>query len=257
MGLVARRRGLIGFLVAALAVTWTSPGLAVPTEFILNGEFGTNAAPSLASWTLIDTANARSSGDTINGSSGNAGFNSYFTSAAFAVLGDTSGDIGGGPTKDTHSISQGFVLPALVDGVPVLDWALTVNFITAFDGKHKNTADTFAATLTGPAGAPGTLFSQNSSGFPECGPGTGCANNQLDQIFIQTFPDLAPGTYTLKFELVEAFNIDTNTAAGIDKVSITGEATLAAVVPEPTSLLLWGLTAVGLGLILRRTTRRP
>lgn len=139
-----------------------------------------------------------------------------------------------------------------------------MRFVTAFDGKSFGTADTFSASLAGPAGAPGTLFSQDSSGFPSClffsGPATTCPDRQLTQSFDQAFAGLAPGSYTLTFTLVEQFklleqlvNIGTNTAAGIDRVSVTGEAT---VVPEPTTLLLWGTTLVGLGALARRVRRR-
>ena len=58
------------------------------------------------------------------------------------------------------------------------------------------------------------------------------------------YAGLLPGAYTLTFSLFEASGSDTNTAAGIDRVSALGAANLAPV-PEPTTLLLWGTTAAG------------
>ena len=88
--------GAYGLLVVVLgSLLIASPAEAVFTEFIVNGEFGTNASPSLSSWTTANTANARASTNTINTSGGNAGFlvgsTGYFTSS-FAVLGDVSGN---------------------------------------------------------------------------------------------------------------------------------------------------------------------
>ena len=267
MGLVARRGGWIGFLVATLAVAWASPALAIP--FILNGEFGTDATPSLSSWTVspsgVDAPNARASTDLINTSVGNAGFSTgtagFFTSA-FAVLGDQSGDIAGPPIAGTHSISQAFTLPSAQDSTTVLSWTVALSFSTVFDGRNNTISqfDTFEATLTGVGG---TLFSQSSSTFPSCGPLTSCSSTQLAQSFSMVYPGLLPGSYTLAFTLVEnatggdsGSSLKTNTAAGVDAVSALGTPTLAAV-SEPTTLLVWGLTAAGLGLILRKTSRRP
>lgn len=269
---VARRRRWIGFLVAALALAWASPALAIPMEFIANGEFGTDATPSLSSWTVspsgVDAPNARASTDSINISGGNAGFSTgtagFFTSA-FALLGDQSGDIAGPPIAGTHSISQAFTLLSLQGSTPVLSWSLALAVSTVFDGRDNaptDKQDTFEATLTGVSGTL-TLFSQTSNGFPECGPATDCTSTQLgQQPFTITYPSLLPGDYTLTFTLVEnaqggssGSSLKTNTAVGVDAVSALGTPTLAAV-SEPTTLLLWGLTAVGLGLILRKTVRR-
>jgi len=277
MRLVAWRRGWFGILVAALAVAWASPAPAIPIPFIANGEFGTDDALSLASWTSTGAAIPRESTHTVNTTGGDAGFNRYFTSA-FAVLGASGADISSTPPGGTSTISQTFTLPGAVGSSTVTSWDLTLSFITAFDGKQSDGPDVFSAALTGQA----TLFSQTSNqhfgsldAFPDCGPLASCANNQKTQSFSALYAGLLPGAYTLTFSLVESDAVwgggpqegtpRTNTAAGIDAVSAPGTAPLAAVsepaplaaVSEPTTLLLWGLTAVGLGLILRRTGRRP
>src|SRR5207245_6446950 len=86
---------------------------AIPIgQQILNGEFGTDATPSLTSWTTSGTANARPSTDALNTSGGNAGFNTFFTSS-FAALGNDAGDISATPFMGTHYIRHTFILPAI------------------------------------------------------------------------------------------------------------------------------------------------
>jgi len=214
---------------------------AIPLgQQISNGDFGNDATPSLTSWTTSGTANARPSTDALNASGGNAGFNTFFASS-FAALGDTAGDISGTPFAGTHSISQTFILPA-ISGT----YNLTISFRTVFDGEGQNNQlDTFRASLNAIS-----LLSQSSLTLPTCGPLASCASTQLAQnAFSQTLVDLLPGTYTLKFELVEQNGNASNTAAGIDSVSVIANSS----VPEPSSLLLlMGAAFVGVSLLARR-----
>jgi len=69
--------------------------------------------------------------------------------------------------------------------------------------------------------------------------------------FSQTLVGLLPGSYTLTFVLIEQNGNASNTAAGIDGVSVTGNGS----VPEPGSLLLMGAAFGGLGLLARRARR--
>ena len=256
--------GAYGLLVVVLgSLLIASPAEAVFTEFIVNGEFGTNASPSLSSWTTANTANARASTNTINTSGGNAGFlvgsTGYFTSS-FAVLGDVRGRIGGPPRGGTSTLSQAFSLPAADGDRQVTSWNLTVSFRTAFDGKYDSEEDDgepdrFWATLTGVTGNLFTQKSNDSPAFPDCGPSITCASTQKTLSFNTLYAGLLPGPYTLTFSLFEASGSDTNTAAGIDSVSALGAANLAPV-PEPTTLLLWGTTAAGLGGLAWRRWRR-
>lgn len=115
-----KKAWLLGMLLLGAVTVLAPHASAVPIEFIVTGEFGTNAAPSLASWTVGAgaTANARPSTNAINALGGNAGFNSFFSGGAFAVLGDASGAIGGAPAKGSHSISQTLALPSISGGCP-------------------------------------------------------------------------------------------------------------------------------------------
>ncbi len=250
---------LAGFLL------WAAPGQAAPIstgELILNGGFQTSGgAVSLASWTQGGTVNGRLSTNTINTSGGNAGFNSFFTSA-FAVLGDSAGVIGGAPDNGgIHSISQSLILPALWGGVAIESYDLTVNFRTAFDGRDDNTAstvgprpDSFSANLGGIS-----LFTQSSLNFPSGAPSTGSANNQLVNDPLTAFLfGMTPGSYLLTFTLFEDNGTGvrtTNTAAGIDNVSITGFANPTPV-PEPGTLVLLGGGLAALALFGRRAGRK-
>src|SRR3989338_4766669 len=109
------KRSLVVGLCLALSPFAADAATVNIGEIIDNGEFGTNATPTLTDWTTTVTVNARASTDTINTSGGNAGFNSFFTSA-FATLGDTSGTIAGAPDDGTHTLSQTFTLPTLQSG---------------------------------------------------------------------------------------------------------------------------------------------
>jgi hypothetical protein len=252
-------------LAAAVVALGISLGAGATTvaigDVVANGEFGTDAAPSLAGWTLGSTGaspNARASTNAINTVGGNSGFDSFFGSA-FAVLGDESDAIGGTPgghEAATNTISQLIVLPEEIGGVDTTRYDIVVSFRTAFDGRGAGTGgpvDVFSASFGGIA-----LFSQVSSPFPACGPDPTCANAQLENNpFSALILGLAPGSYWLTFTLNETGDDLgselaplTNTAAGIDGISILATATLA--VPEPGTLALLGLALAGLASGRRR-----
>lgn len=238
-------------------------------EVVNNGEFGTDGAPSLSGWTLGSTGaspNARASTNAINTAVGNSGFNSFFGSA-FAVLGDDADVIGDGPgghAAAVNTISQFIVLDEEINGVETTRYDIVVSFRTVFDGKGAGAGgpvDVFSASLSSASLGPLTLFLQNSSALPDCGPSPACPNTQLvNNPFSASILGLAPGSYVLTFTLDESGDQLgseaaplTNTGAGIDGVSILATATLA--VPEPGTLLLLGLAMAALTLGLRRRER--
>jgi hypothetical protein len=222
---------------------------------IVNGGFGTN----LNSWTTAGTVNRRLATNTINTSGGNAGFNSFFTTP-FAALGDASGVVGDTPGAGISSLSQTFTLPGTITEGAVDSYDLVINFSTVFDGRDDGDtplgADLFSATLDGIA-----LFSQVSTGFPDGSPSASSLNNQLvNNPFGATILGLAPGSYTLTFILNESNASDTttggvtNTAAGIDAVSVLATANLVQL-PEPGSLALAGAALALSGILTRRGRR--
>jgi hypothetical protein len=233
-------------LILTVGLFATRDALAIPIgEQIINGGFSAN----LTSWTTSGTVSARASGDVINTAGGNAGFDNFFGSS-FAVLGDSTGDIGGSEDSGTHFISQTFSLP-VISGT----YDLTLSFNSVFDGDDRdniNQIDIFRVLLNSTE-----LFAQNSFPLPNCGPGNSptCSNSQLIQNpFSQTILGLPGGSYTLKFELAENNNAQSNTAVGIDNVSISGQSNVpAASVPEPSSLIF---LASGLGGVLVFLKRR-
>lgn len=234
-------------------------------DLILNGGFGTDATPSLTSWTGTATnVNARASTDAINTTGGNSGFNSFFTTA-FAVLGDATGAITAADTPNSglSTLTQTFSLPTHFGGDLVQSYDLTISFRSVFDGDDSNTPskDIFSVTLTPPSGPAILLYSVDSTALPDCGPNASpCANSQIVQNpFTASGGSLAgllAGTYTLTFQIDEKGLTGantTNTAVGVDDVDIDAIGLLAA--PNPGALLL--LTA-GLGTagFLARRRRR-
>lgn len=233
-------------LILASGFLATRNAQAIPIgEQIINGGFSAN----LTSWTTSGTVSARASGDAINTTGGNAGFDGFFGSF-FAVLGDSTGNIGGSEDSGTHFISQTFSLPVIS-----ATYDLTINFSSVFDGDDRdniNQIDIFRVLLNSTE-----LFQQNSFPLPDCGPSNSptCSNNQLVQNpFSQTIFGLPGGSYTLKFELAENNNAQSNTAVGIANVSISGQSNVrTASVPEPSALIL---LASGLGGVLVYLKRR-
>lgn len=232
---------------AAHAVTIVTIG-----EQIVNGTFTTN----LTGWSTTGTVNQRSSADTLNTSTGNNGFDSFFGSGFAALGSDTGSTISGTPQSGTDTLYQSFSLPTVVNGKSVISYDLMISFTGAFDGDDTTgdggttNKDLFSATLD-----LSSLVSQFSTPLPTCGPANSptCSNSQVQyNPFTTTLTGLGSGSHTLTFRLNETSasgaGNTTNTAAGIDGVSIIAKATIPddvqgppeGTVPEPTSLLLMG-----------------
>jgi hypothetical protein len=246
----------------ALVGPFAAPAGAVPIgEQIVNGEFGSDAAPSLAGWTVSGgtSVNARASTSAINTIATSTGFDSHFSSA-FAVLGDDTGAIAENPFFGTDSISQSFVLPATQGGQLVVSYDLSIDFETTFDGidTAPGGIDIFSASLILPDGTVMSLVSESSAT-----PMTQRDNDLSDfPVHVDCAILTCAGTYTLRFELFEA-NVTpgtTNTAAGIDGVSVTANASSPPSVPEPSTLLLVGaglLAAVALSRLRKDVGGQP
>ena len=240
------------FLLSLFFLLLAQKAGALPIgEQIINGNFGSDAGPLLSNWTTSGTVNARASTDAINTSTGNAGFNNFFGSS-FAVLGDSTGNIGGVDDSGTHFISQTFSLPVIAG-----TYDITISFNSVLDGDDRdniNQVDVFTVFLNSTQ-----LLSQNSFSLPDCGPSNAptCADNQLTQNpFSLNVLGLSGGDYTLKFRLAENNNAQTNTAVGIDNVSVSGAANVQATttaVPEPSALLLLGSGALAVFFHLKRS----
>lgn len=247
----------LAFAIGLVLVVGIQQAQAVPTgELIVNGTF--QAATSVASWTVSGSAERRLATNTINTSGGNAGFDNFLTTA-FAVLGDDSGAIGGAPSEGISSISQSFTLLPVFGGQSIGEYDLTLKFQSVFDGRDDNTTttanplpDIFRVLLNG------EQYNVNSLAFPSGAPSTTSANAQIEHsgAIAITISDLLPGTYTLSFILDEASGggiRTTNTAVGIDNVSVTGDA--IPMVPEPGTFVLLGGGLVALGLLGRNRKR--
>jgi len=238
-------------LALAAPLLFASPSYAATVaigEQITNGSFSSG----LTGWTQTGTTQTRLSTDVINTQGGSAGFNSFF-GTRFALLGDIEGNITNQTWDVYSSIAQTFTLAPTIGGTDVFSYDLVISFLTAFDGRDSTGAlhDVFLAELVTPTGTI-TLFSQTSSGFPDVAPSTSATNNQLvNNPFSASIFGLAPGSYTIRFVLDEkadpSESIFTNTAAGIDSVSITGTA-----IPNPGTMALLGLGIVVVGVMWGR-----
>ena len=244
---------LLAGLMAAAVVPTASAAPINLGNVIVNGGFG-NALTN--GWTTTGVVNRRAETDTINISGGNAGFNGFFPNGTttnpneFAVLGDASGLIGGNSDSGISTLSQTFTLSSTIAQGTVESYDLRIRFRTVFDGRDEGDTpageDIFLATLSALQ-----LFSQSSTIFPNGTPAVASANNQLENdTFNALFTGLLPGTYTLTFSLNESASTATdggvtNTAAGVDGVSVNATANL---VPEPSTLALVGAALVGLTL---------
>ena len=269
--MVKQMLAVIG-VVAALSA---APQPAGAVMIVNLGEQITNVTFSVAlaaPWVTSGTVNTRANGNAINTSTGNLGFNTFFVAGdgTFAVLGDTSGAIGT-PNDGTHELSQVFNLPTVVTGKNVISYELTISFKGVFDGKDNvSNHDVFSVLFDGSALSP--TFPRDSSPLPECGPASGtgtgsCTNSQITYNPFSTTFTLTPGTgnHTLLFRLSELNGNSTDTAVGLDNISVTAKATVPddqqgggggnPAIPEPGTMALFGLGALGGSLSRRRKAR--
>lgn len=245
-------------------------------EIIRNGGFGTDGLPSLQYWNktnngtptdssgtnnLAGNINARPSTNVINTSTdvlnSSAGFNSAFTSA-FAVLGDQIGAITSGDTPGSgfYTLTQQIDLASAYNGHLVVSYDLAFTFQSVFDGLDTSAPfdDTFTVTLLDSDSNDIFSLSRGSNGVNavatqyttvdlfDIDGGTGQTNFQIN--------DMLPGTYFLQFRLDENTSASTNTAVGIDNVSMVG----TMYTPEPGLLSLLGVGLGALGWSRRRST---
>jgi len=224
-------------------------------EQIVNGDFGTSASAVVTGWTEDESTLIRCGDEAINTTTGSSGFDGFFLNAptnCFAVLGDNGGNtdnvIGSQPDSGVSAISQSFTLPGTLNGSAVNSYDLFISFLTAFDGF--DTAPTLTDVL---------LVTLNSTTLVS----DSFAGTEIDHNVVNmAVPGLIPGTYTLAFTLNEATDpppgqsrLVTNTAAGIDSVSVLANANISDTstpIPEPATLALFGMAIAALGLSRRR-----
>ena len=153
----------------------------------------------------------RASTDKINTARGKAGFDRFFDTGAFAVLGDQKNKIGGAGNLGVFRLDVPFTLAGDVDGIDLsYDWA--------FDGKAPkpprhpsgSTApyDLFTVSILDEEGETLLVQQLTSTAF-------GSGHFQLDGL------PMLGGQYALRFELGEHASRKTNSAIGIDNIVLT------------------------------------
>ena len=214
-----------------------------------DGDFGAAPGGSLGGWTTTGTVQTRPIADPINGGTFpsdepfvfDIALADYFTTGAFAVIGDVSGQIAGAPDTGLHRLARSFTLaPA---GAP---YDLSIGFRSAFEGRspfpEDSYCDFFAVRLLGPGGFSQLLLSQVFC----------VGQSQLNQLaFSANVSDLDAGTYTLEFVLNEGPEFDTlNTAAAVDNVSVEVTGT-----PYAVPLPAWSPWLLAASLLLAARSR--
>jgi hypothetical protein len=182
-------------------------------------------------------------------------FNGFFSTGSaaqrnnFLVLGDDDGAIFGTGTVSPGSGQSYIRLPFFVDpGTTQVGFS----FDFAFNGTDTSATldDVFTAKVTNAGGTttPLVLFSRSSA--------AGFTSQHLSALDLPTWiPNVADTgtTWWLEFELVEA-GTGTQSAIGIDNVSI-GDVTVSSV-PVPAPLALLGSALCGFPTVARRRSAR-
>lgn len=156
----------------------------------------------------------RSSTDKINTAKGKKGFDGYFATGNLAVLGDQKDRIGGAGASGVFWLDLPFTLADDVD-------TIELSYDFAFDGsgakssktnrKGSQTAipyDVFMVSILGEAGGPVLVQQLTSAAF-------GSGHFHLDGL------PLAGGDYILRFQLTEHASKKTNSALGLDNITVS------------------------------------
>jgi hypothetical protein len=269
------RNRILGVLVGAIVLlaspaAWSAT-VAVSNQ-VINGEFASGLTPG---WTTVGTTgvipNIRPGSDSINAGGGSGdqpdvfdiGNKPFFSSGSFAVLGDASGKITTSGSTDTSGLSilkQTITLASKIGNDTVNFYNMTLSFRWVFDGVDTSELrnDSFSATLAAGSGnilvGNGALISSTTGGGgddDEDEEGIGQRGGNFTRDF-----KLAPGTYILTFKLDENSSQRTNTAVGIDSVSLLGTADTSPV-PLPPAVWLLGSTFLGMmGIVRRRNAQQ-